>query len=389
MVEQNEIRFWHKEPSVEQRRWWVNPHNDECPFTKFIGNERAVKRLSRAAFVATGRPNHSCAEYAFALCGPASTGKTTLARLFAETLKLPFVEIEPKQVTSVHDIYDKIARVCRETTVTTGNQTHTLELVNYAPKVEKGPQPQRYTLPPMVVFIDEVHELRSTVEQGLLKATERSDGFMATERGVEIDATRVCWFIATTDRGDLSAPFDTRFRKIILRLYSRDEVAQIIQLKNPDWDFEICRLVAKYCNIPREANDFAVDMRAEQEMSQADRWADVAETVATEYGIDEFGLTYQRLAILTALGKRGPISKENMVLVAQAKEAELKKFIMPPLLAATPDQQMPLVITTSKGYTITPAGMEELDKRGIPHLGFDAVPEQARVTFEGMMQQTN
>jgi len=383
---QNEIRFWHNEPSVRQRRWWVDPHNPDCPFGKFIGNDRAVKRLSRAAFVATGRDNHSCAEYAFALCGPASTGKTTLARLFAETLQLPFVEIEPKQVTQVHDIFEKIARICRETTVDADGQTYNLELFNYGEKPREGqPEVRRYTLPPMVVFIDEVHELRSNVEQGLLKATEANDGFLATEKGVEADASRVCWFIATTDRGDLSTPFDTRFRKIILRLYSRDEVAQIVQLKNPDWDISTCELVAKYCDIPREANDFAVDMRAEQQMSQSQDWKTVADTVAKEYGIDSYGLTYQRIDILKALGQR-PIAANQMTLIAQTKEAELKKFIMPPLLAITPDRPMPLVITTSRGYTITPAGIAELDKRGIPNLGVHAIPEQARSTFEMQIQ---
>jgi Holliday junction resolvasome RuvABC ATP-dependent DNA helicase subunit len=383
--QQLEIRFWHDTPpSVEQRKWWISPKNPRCALSQFIGNEKAMKRLRRAAFVATGRHNHCCSEYAFALCGPASTGKTTLARLFAETLKLPFVEIQPQQVSRVHDIFERIQKVCQETVIYSDeDEEYSLELFNYA---DEGDKVQRYTLPPMIVFIDEVHELRNSVEQGLLKATERNDGQLATERGVEADATRVCWFIATTDRGELTSQFDTRFRKILLRLYSRKEVAQIIQLKNPDWDFSICELVAKYSNIPREAADFAVDMRAEHEMNGGD-WAEIAARVATEYGIDQFGMTHQRLEILTALGQR-PIAANQLILVAQTKEADLKKFIMPPLLAVTPDQTMPLVTTTSRGYTITPAGLEELERRSIPNLGLQAMPEQARTLFENMMRNT-
>jgi len=392
MIEQLEIRFWDEvPPSDETRKWWVDRRNYDCPFRSFVGNEKAVKRLRRAAFVALGRHNHCCSEYAFALCGPASTGKTTLARLFAETLKLPFVEIQPQQVSKVHDIFEEIERVCRETVIYDGDDEYTLELVDYnelpgEDEADKRRRMRRYILPPMIVFIDEVHELKNNVEQGLLKATERNDGQLATEFGVEADARRVCWFIATTDRGDLTTQFDTRFRKVQLRLYSRDEVAQIIQLKNPDWDASICKLVAKYSNIPREANDFAMDMRAEHQMNGG-KWEDVAAIVATEYGIDRYGLSHQRLEILKALGQT-PISAQNLTLIAQTKEADLKKFVMPPLLAVTPDQPMALVTTTSRGYTITPAGLEELDKREIPNLGLNAMPEQARVLFENMMRNT-
>ena len=61
---------------------------------------------------------------------------------------------------------------------------------------------------------------------------------------------------------------------------------------------------------------------------------------------------------------------------------ELRKYIMPPLLARTPDQKIPLVTVTSKGYTITGAGLAELDKRGICNRGLNAIPESVRFTYE-------
>ena len=46
----------------------------------------------------------------------------------------------------------------------------------------------------------------------------------------------------------------------------------------------------------------------------------------------------------------------------------LAKFIMPWLLATTDDQES-LITVTHKGYTITEAGLKELDIRKIPNKG--------------------
>ena len=55
---------------------------------------------------------------------------------------------------------------------------------------------------------------------------------------------------------------------------------------------------------------------------------------------------------------------------------------MPPLLAKTPDQSIPLVTVCTRGYSITPAGLAELDKRGISNRGFMAMPESVRSIFD-------
>ena len=53
---------------------------------------------------------------------------------------------------------------------------------------------------------------------------------------------------------------------------------------------------------------------------------------------------------------------------------ELEKFVMPGLLVATADDAA-MVAVTNKGYAITHRGLEELDKRGIPHRGEEVVTE--------------
>ena len=363
-IEQKELVF--AVPDAEGRRWLVNPENPNFRLNHFIGNKEAVRRLSRAIFAAFGRENRDCSDYSFALCGPASTGKTYLAKLFAKVLGLPFVVIEPQSVRKVQDIFDEIEKACVEF------KGHDISLVEY----DGG----RYFLPPMVVFIDEVHNLKNSVVQGLLKATEPNDRLMVTENGYEVRTDKVCWMIATTDRGDLFDAFDTRFQKVNLRLYSKEEMAQIIKMNNPDWEDEICMLVAKYnSQVPREALAFARDMRVEQEMS-GDSWSEVAATVAKDHEIDEYGMTFKRVEILRSLGQK-PISLAQLPFVIHVKEEELRKFIMPPLMSRTPDQE-PMVTVSSRGYTITPAGLSELDKRGIPHRGLKSMPEQIREIYE-------
>lgn len=352
--------------NVETRRKIVSPKNPDFELNKFIGNKEAIRRLSRASFSALGKKNRCCAEYSFALCGPASTGKTYLAKLFAKTLNIPFVSIEPQSIKKTHDIFLEMEKTCVEF-------DEKISLVEYPGR--------RYFPPPMIVFIDEVHNLRNSVVQGLLKATEPNDRVMVTEEGYEVYTDNICWMIATTDRGDLFDAFDTRFQKINLRLYSKKEMAQIIKMNNPDWAIEICELVAKYnSQVPREALAFARDMRVEYEMSGSSTWEQVAKTIAKDHGIDRFGMTLTRVQILKALGQ-SPVSSSQLPYVIHVKEEELKRFIMPPLMCRTPDRE-PLVTVSSRGYTITKGGLDELDKRGIPNRGLNAMPEQVRQIFE-------
>jgi len=351
---------------AETRRRLVSPDNPHYELNKFVGNKEAVRRLSRAVFSALGKDNRDCSEYSFALCGPASTGKTYLAKLFAKVLGLPFVSIEPQSIKRVQDIFEEIEKACAE------YEGYDISLVEY----DGG----RYYLPPMVVFIDEVHNLKNSVVQGLLKATEPNDRVMVTENGYEVRTDKVCWMIATTDRGDLFDAFDTRFQKINLRLYSRAEMASIIKMNNPEWSDEVCSIVSKYnSQVPREALAFARDMRVEHEMHEGS-WEETAASVATDHEIDEYGMTFKRVEILRALGQ-GPVSASQLPFVVHVKEEELRKFIMPPLMGRTPDQE-PTVAVSSKGYTITPAGLLELDKRGVLHRGAKAMPEQVRQAYD-------
>jgi Holliday junction resolvasome RuvABC ATP-dependent DNA helicase subunit len=194
--------------------------------------------------------------------------------------------------------------------------------------------------------------------------------------GKTVNCYNVCWMLATTDEGTLFDAFRTRFSPVNLTYLTKAEIAKIIGLANPDFDEEVCKLVARYNGrIPRKALEFARYMKMVRNMNPSRSWADVAAEVASDEGIDEFGMPKQHLMILKALGQ-APIAKNRLMNVVGVKNEELERFIMPQLLTATEDMPA-VVVVTNKGYTITAAGLAELDKRGIKHNGVKALPKAA------------
>ncbi len=331
-----------KEPTHEQK-WKIL----DDTFQSFVGNEAAVSKVKTAAFTALGRFNHVMRDISFAFFGPASSGKTTLARLYAKAVDLPFLEISPKSIKTVGDLFAEIGKVLEES-----------ELPLFPIKSN------HFILPPMVIFIDEVHALSKGIVQGLLKATEYNDSQMNTEDGNYVDTKNVTWMIATTDEGKLFDAFRTRFSAVNLKYLSKEEIGRIISKSNPDLSEEVCQLVAFYnSRIPRKALEFTRYMRMVKEMHPEKSWFAVARKVAKEEGIDEYGMHEVHLKILRALGK-GPVARNRMSIVSGRKDEETERFIMPWLLCETDDQPA-LVTVGAKGYLITEAGRAELNKRGI------------------------
>ena len=147
------------------------------------------------------------------------------------------MEIHPWSIKTANDLLVKIAEVCEETMIPSSCNANdvpieytSLELVPY------GKSADHFYLPSMIIFIDEVHALRPSIIQSVLKATETKDSEMVTEGGWTVDTRSVCWMVATTDRGLLPDAFDSHFTKLHLQLYSPGEIAQIVQRNNPGWN---------------------------------------------------------------------------------------------------------------------------------------------------------
>jgi Holliday junction resolvasome RuvABC ATP-dependent DNA helicase subunit len=235
-------------------------------------------------------------------------------------------------------------------------------------------------------MIDEVQQVTKSMEQCLLKALEPKDRMLVTEDGRKLDTSRLLFAFCTTDIGDLFDALVCRLMPVEIRLYSKVEMAQIIALNYPHWPGEACRKVAHYSSQnPRESLRFAKTMQDEidmrEDMGENADYLVVSDYVARESNIDPHGMTMQRLRVLTALGHQ-PVSAARLRHVCGVKDSELYKFILPPLLSTTPDQPAPLLTVSNKGYTITPAGLAELDKREIGNRGIEAIPKSVRSLFK-------
>jgi Holliday junction resolvasome RuvABC ATP-dependent DNA helicase subunit len=348
----------------EELRAFCDPTNRENPFFGFVGNEGVVNKLCRMLFTALGRENHDMSDMNIALLGPASCGKTTLAKRLAKGAGLPFIEANPKEIGCNHDLFQKICRVLAQPGYTHGNG----DPVDLS--IRPYDDAYHYICPPCVVLIDEVHLLSKDVQGGLLTATEKSDHKLITGEGVILNTENICWVIATTERGRLGTALDSRFVKATLKPYNKYEMALIVHRNRPAVPLLVCEKIALFCGrVAREAIDFATEVIAERRRSGCE-WMEAVETIRNEHGIDEFGMPEVHLEILMALATNGPISKYSLRDVARCEVEELDQYVLPVM------RRDGLVHTTSRGVGITVAGLGELERRG---LGYDRRYDRTKV----------
>lgn len=353
MIKQKEKTFFDKnyilsEEELDSFRNIVDPDYPESPFNKFIGNRKAISKLSVVAFNALQRYNHVCSDINFSLTGPASSGKTTLVKLFADIVKIPLIEISPKGVGSLDDIL-------QQASISLEKEEISLE------EVEEN----FYVLPPCIVFIDEVHALKNSLVQGLLKATEPKDCHLITESGLQVNCFNVCWIIATTDIGKVFDAFQSRFSAIELKYLSKQEVAEIVKLNYPELDDGVCELIAHYNpKVARKALEFAKYVVLYGNMHQNDSWEDICKQVADNEGIDEYGMSETSVKLLKSLYEQGTIPLKRLPYFLNKKVEEIENFILPALVEGT-DEQPSMVMITPRGLRLTEEGCQELVKRNL------------------------
>lgn len=326
----------------------------DCPLNKIIvseKNEGNMEILKMFAHTAYSLPNHSCRGMSFVILSTAGQGKTYVVRQWAATIGIPFVFVQSDALADNHHLFNLIQKAFESTT----------------PIIEQPAD--KYTVPPCIVFLDEIHALPNRVMDGLLNAMEYNDGKMKItvgkglrSRSIEVDCREVCWVGATTEEGKLPGPFASRLETtIIWHPAGPEEICDIVNLQYPELSDEACWAVAKYRTVPRGAVAFARLMIMAKNRDQC-TWEEAADTIAKNMDLDEYGMPNRQVELLTLLGHR-PISKSVLAIALKCNLEALERVILPPLL------QTGLVIPTRRGYAITKAGICELDKRNILHKG--------------------
>ena len=227
--------------------------------------------------------------------------------------------------------------------------------------------------PPMLVFIDEVHQLSVKVQDSLLTVLEPKDRMLRASAET-IDAGEVSFMIATTDWGRLREPLRSRVRRIDLKPYSKEEVARMLSIQTrlafeaTDGSFDIDPAAARLGEdslgaiataaraVPRTAISFLreIGMALETGDLASPDLQSVWEYLQQKIPCDRNGLTPQDLDYLRVLSDRGSAGLDNLATELGTERSNVENEIEPFLV------QSGWVHRTPTGRKLTSGGRELL-----------------------------
>lgn len=356
----------------------------DCPLNDVVvrkgsllegGNEDNFGTLYNFAFTALKRHNHSCRGMNFGIYASSGQGKTFVVERWARTIGIPFIFVQSKSLDNTYTLFTEMQKAFK---------------AFGTPLVEI--EPDKYRVPPCIVFFDEAHALATgLVESALLNPMDSGDSTMYCQAKkaapiLVVDVAEVCWVAATTDKADLFDAFRSRLREIEWQSAGKEELPLMIksamdkEYKNGNLPFPIpsmaCEMIYRYAEVPRKANDFARDMILHKGVYTC-TWAEAAEAVRKARGYDEHGMHFRQLAILKALGG-SPLAKKNLFVAARCRQEEVEADHLPALMCYREDR--PWAMSTGRGMAITRSGLKQLELRGLPHKG-------DRITAEAIMER--
>ena len=331
-------------------------------FEGFVGNKAAVEALSiqlRYVEQTSGKSIRSVG-----LFGPKSTGKTELSRRLASALEVSYLPLSETGLRDIDQLADRMQERARET----GTPMTVVD--------QQGGQAVLRS-PPMLVFVDEVHQLSSRVQDTLLPVLEADDRMLRASR-VIIDARDVSFVIATTDWGKLREAFRSRVRAIMLEPYNTDEVVLMLRYRveaasqghgtGADVDPAVGELgddaLVAIATAARAVPRVALDLLREIGMALRIRICGpevdaVWEHLQKMVPCDRQGLTSRDRKYLRIVGSRGPIGLDNIATELGTDRSNVEGAIEPFLA------QMGWVQRGSAGRTLSSSGRRILAQ--LPH----------------------
>ena len=276
---------------------------------EYIGQEQIKKNL-KVFIKAAKKRNESLDHMLF--FGPPGLGKTTLANIIANEMNANIKTISAPMLEKSGD------------------------LAAILTNLEEGD----------ILFIDEIHRLKSTIEEVLYSAMEdfRLDiviGSGPAAQSIKIDIAKFTLIGATTRAGMLSNPLRDRFgMSFRLNFYNEEELSIIIKLAskklNTDIENEAALEIAKRSRgTPRIALRLLKRVRdfAEVENKKIiDK--EIAEFALNELGINEYGFDELDIKFLTLLADaKKPLGLSTISAALSEDENTIEEVIEPFLIA--------------------------------------------------------
>lgn len=334
--------------------------NPNHPFFGYLGNRAAVETAVDIAFQAfqqrsddgSGQQvNFRLCRERIALYAPMSAGKTEFARRFSRMLRLPFAECDGTSLASVAHFVESVLAAWKNNSLVQENQLTEIPSETLPSGLEK------IQIPPMVIFIDEVHRMSRKLQDSFLKLTEINDGRVIVNNK-EYDFRNTCIIVATTEPGKVVRPIKSRFTPIHLERPSLEIVAKIILSNHPDWSMDVCRSVSALCPVTREALAFAKRVTAAEARLRLPL-AEVVEEVRRRLGIYRIGLTSRAVQVLKVLSFT-PNGLSRSAMLSACDNMEEEEFVSEILPQFQGNEKRPALVVVESRHKITQAGLDVL-----------------------------
>ena len=325
-----------------------NPAEDEKEaslrpryLSEFQGQQRIKDNL--LIFIKAARDRGEALDHLF-LMGPPGLGKTTLALVVASEMGVDFKPTSAPAIEKPKDLAGILTNL----------------------------------RPAGVLFIDEIHRLKPSIEEMLYIAMEDFEldwiiGQGPAARTVRIPIPPFTLVGATTKAGMVSAPLSSRFG-ISLRFdyYSPEELASVIRRSSNILDIKIKEdaielLSGTSRGTPRIANRLLRRMRDfAQVRGEGIITRDIVEDGLERLEVDYLGLERLDREILKTIISKfggGPVGAETLAVSVSESVESLEDYYEPYLI------QIGMLARTPRGRVATPTayrhlGLEKLDENG-------------------------